>query len=57
MSTPDEKLELAKQWEWMHANWPSGEEVRIMAPLVYEWLRQATTPPLDLREQEKEKPC
>jgi hypothetical protein len=45
MSTPDEKLDLAKQWKWMHAkvasgDWPSGEEVRTMAPLVYEWLRQ-----------------
>jgi hypothetical protein len=62
MSTPHEKLELAKQWEWMHAkvasgDWPSGEEVRTMAPLVYEWLRQATTPPLDLPEEEEEKPC
>jgi hypothetical protein len=33
MSTSDEKLELAKQWEWMHTkvasgDWPTGEEVR-----------------------------
>jgi hypothetical protein len=64
MSTPNEKLELAKQWEWewMHAkvasgDWPSSEEVRTMAPLVYEWLRRSTTPPLDLPEEEQEKPC
>jgi hypothetical protein len=46
----------------MHAkvasgDWPSSEEVKTMAPLVYEWLRQATTPPLDLPEEEEEKPC
>jgi hypothetical protein len=61
MSTSDEKLELAKQWEWMHTkvasgDWPTGEEVRTMAPLVYEWLRRTTTPPLDLPEEEEEKP-
>jgi hypothetical protein len=61
MSTSDEKLELAKQWKWMHTkvasgDWPTGEEVRTMAPLVYEWLRRATTPPLDLPEEEEEKP-
>jgi hypothetical protein len=62
MSTPDERLELAKQWKWMHAkvasgDWPSREEVRTMAPLVYEWLQRATTPPLDLPEEREEKPC
>jgi hypothetical protein len=62
MSTPDERLELAKQWSWIHrkvasGDWPSGEEMRTMAPLVYEWLRRATTPPLDLPEEEEEKPC
>ena len=56
MLTPDEKLELAKQWSWLQrkvasGDWPSGEEVRSMAPLVYEWLRRATTPPLDLPEE------
>jgi hypothetical protein len=60
MSTSDERLELEKQWSWMHTevasgDWPSGEEVKTMAPLVYEWLRQATTPPLDLPEEEEEK--
>jgi hypothetical protein len=62
MSTSNERLELAKQWEWMHrkvanGDWPSGEEVRTMAPLVYEWFRQATTPPLGLPEEQEEKPC
>jgi hypothetical protein len=57
MLTHDEKLELAKQWSWLQGkvasgDWPSGEEMRSMAPLVYEWLRRATTPPLDLPEEE-----
>jgi hypothetical protein len=38
-------------------DWPSSEEVRIMAPLVYEWLRQAAAPPLDLPEEEEERLC
>jgi hypothetical protein len=62
MATPNERLELARQWSWMHqkvasGDWPSSEEVRIMAPLVYEWLRQAAAPPLDLPEEEEERLC
>jgi hypothetical protein len=62
MLIPDERSELAIQWSWMHrkvasGDWPSSEEVKAMAPLVYEWLRQATTPPQGLPEEQEEKPC
>jgi hypothetical protein len=62
MPTPEERVELEKQWAWLHrkvasGDWPSSEEVRTMAPLVYEWLRQATAPPLDIPQEEEEKPC